>query len=41
MSFLTLRAVTKRYGSMVALNAVDFSVPAGSRMAIVGPSGSG
>ena len=41
MSFLILRAVTKRYGSVVALNAVDLSVTAGSRTAIVGPSGSG
>jgi iron(III) transport system ATP-binding protein len=41
MSSLILRAVTKRYGSVVALNAVDLSVPAGSRTAIVGPSGSG
>lgn len=41
MSFLELQAVSKRYGSVVALDGVDLSVAAGSRTAIVGPSGSG
>ncbi len=41
MSFLELRGVTKRYGSVVALDAVDLAIPKGGRTAIVGPSGSG
>ena len=41
MSFLTLRAVSRRYGAVAALDGVDFCVPAGRRTAIVGPSGSG
>lgn len=41
MTFLALRSVSKRYGPATALDAVDLSVPLGSRTAIVGPSGSG
>lgn len=41
MSLLSLRNVSKRYGSTLAVRTVDLDVPAGSRTAIVGPSGSG
>jgi len=38
---ITLRSVNKRYGDFVALDDVNFSVPAGSLTALLGPSGSG
>ena len=38
---LHLHNVSKRYGTTMAVSALDLSVPAGSRTAIVGPSGSG
>jgi iron(III) transport system ATP-binding protein len=41
MSFLSIRAITKRYGPVTALDSVNLDVEAGSRTAIVGPSGSG
>ncbi len=41
MSFLTLRAVGKRFGGVTALADIDLDVPRGSRLAVVGPSGSG
>jgi iron(III) transport system ATP-binding protein len=41
MSFLTLDAVSKRYGAVSALNDVSLSIASGGRTAIVGPSGSG
>jgi iron(III) transport system ATP-binding protein len=41
MTFLQLRSVRKRYGSVVALDGVDLDVQPGTRTAIVGPSGSG
>jgi iron(III) transport system ATP-binding protein len=41
MSSLAIHGITKRYGSVVALNAVTLTVAAGSRTAIVGPSGCG
>ncbi len=41
MSFLTLQAVKRRYGSATALDGVDLEVKAGGRTAIVGPSGCG
>ncbi len=41
MSFLQLRSVRKRYGSVVAVDDLGLDVPAGSRTVIVGPSGSG
>jgi iron(III) transport system ATP-binding protein len=41
MSFLVLEALTKRYGTSVALDRVSLEIAAGSRTAIVGPSGSG
>jgi len=41
MSSLQLKAVSKRYGPVVALDAVDLDVSGAMRTAIVGPSGSG
>ncbi|MDJ0390286.1 ABC transporter ATP-binding protein [Roseomonas sp. E05] len=41
MSFLRLQAVSRRFGRVTALDAVDLAVPEGSRTAILGPSGSG
>jgi iron(III) transport system ATP-binding protein len=41
MSFLSLQGVTKRFGSVLALDDVVLTAPQGSRTAIVGPSGSG
>jgi iron(III) transport system ATP-binding protein len=41
MTFLTLSAVSKRYGNTTALDRVDLSVRERSKTAVVGPSGSG
>ncbi|HEY0183011.1 MAG TPA: ABC transporter ATP-binding protein [Rhodopila sp.] len=41
MSFLTVEAVSKRYGAVAALDGVTLDSSAGQRTAIVGPSGSG
>jgi len=41
MSFLALRALGKRFGSVTALDGIDLDVAARTRTAIVGPSGSG
>lgn len=41
MSLLELRKVSKIYGSLKALDEVDFSVEKGEWTAIMGPSGSG
>jgi len=41
MTFLEIKAVSKRFGELVALDGIDLAVRAGSRTAIVGPSGSG
>ncbi|CAN5839167.1 sulfate ABC transporter ATP-binding protein [soil metagenome] len=38
---ITVRGANKRYGDFVALDNVDFVVPAGSLTALLGPSGSG
>ncbi|WP_428483494.1 ABC transporter permease subunit [Rhodopila sp.] len=38
---LEVKGVTVRYGGLVALNAIDLSVPAGSVVAVIGPNGSG
>ncbi|ODR10283.1 sulfate ABC transporter ATP-binding protein [Mycolicibacillus koreensis] len=38
---ITVRGASKRYGDFVALDNVDFTVPAGSLTALLGPSGSG
>jgi sulfate transport system ATP-binding protein len=38
---IVVRGANKRYGDFVALDNVDFDVPAGSLTALLGPSGSG
>lgn len=38
---LELRSVTKRFGGIIALNAVSFSVNEGEFFVVVGPNGSG
>ncbi len=41
MAQLELRKVTKRFGDILALNAVSFRVDAGEFFVVVGPNGSG
>jgi len=41
MTGVVLRGVAKRYGDVVALDAIDLELAAGSVTAIIGPSGSG
>lgn len=41
MSLLEIRSVTKRFGSLVALNGVDFTLEDGEILAIIGPNGAG
>jgi len=41
VSLLEVRGITKRFGSLVALNAVDFSLTEGEILAIIGPNGAG
>jgi branched-chain amino acid transport system permease protein len=38
---LEVKGVTVRYGGLVALNAIDLTVPAGGVVAVIGPNGSG
>ena len=38
---IELKAVTKRYGSLVAVDNVSFSVKAGEYFALLGPNGAG
>jgi len=38
---IVVQGANKRYGDFVALDSVDFEVPAGSLTALLGPSGSG
>jgi branched-chain amino acid transport system ATP-binding protein len=41
MSLLVVDSVTKRYGGLVAVNAVSFSVESGEILSIIGPNGAG
>jgi branched-chain amino acid transport system ATP-binding protein len=38
---LRVEGLTKRFGGLVAVNSVNFAVPAGQIMSIVGPNGAG
>jgi branched-chain amino acid transport system permease protein len=38
---LTVRGLTVRYGAVVALDAIDFDVPAGNVIGLIGPNGAG
>ena len=41
MAYLILDGLTRRYGSMAAVDSLSFSVPRGSLIALLGPSGCG
>jgi branched-chain amino acid transport system ATP-binding protein len=41
MSLLQGTQITKRFGGLVALSALDFEVPEGSIVGLIGPNGSG
>ena len=38
---LSVRGLTKRFGGLIAVNNVDFDLPAGELHAIIGPNGAG
>lgn len=38
---ISIRGLTKRYGTNTVLNAIDLDIAAGERVAIIGPSGTG
>ena len=38
---LSVRGLTKRFGGLIAVNSVDFDLPAGELHAIIGPNGAG
>ena len=38
---LSLRGATKRFGGLVAVDAIDFDVRAGQVLGLIGPNGSG
>jgi len=40
-NLLVARAVTKRFGGLVAVNEVDFTIPEGSIVSLIGPNGAG
>src|SRR3989441_3680200 len=40
-AILDVRSVTKRFGGVVALNAVDLVVPRGAIIGLIGPNGAG
>ncbi len=40
-TLLEARGVTKTFGGLVAVNNVDFTVPAGSIVSLIGPNGAG
>jgi branched-chain amino acid transport system ATP-binding protein len=41
MAILSVKGVTKRFGGLVAVNAVSFDVDAGEILGIIGPNGAG
>jgi branched-chain amino acid transport system ATP-binding protein len=41
VSLLEVRELTKRFGGLVAVNAVDFEVNEGEILAVIGPNGAG
>ena len=41
MTLLSVRGLTKRFGGLVANNAIDLAVPEGSLFAVIGPNGAG
>ena len=41
MALLDVRGLTKRFGGLVANNAIDLVVPEGSLFAVIGPNGAG
>ena len=41
MSFLEVQGVTKRFGGLLALNSISFSVAKGEIVGIIGPNGAG
>ncbi len=41
MTLLHIEGLTKRFGGLVAVNKLDFDIPAGSITAIIGPNGAG
>ena len=41
MALLTLERVTQRFGGLIAVNALDFSIEPGSIVAMIGPNGAG
>jgi len=41
VSLLEVRGISKRFGALVALNAVDFALAEGEILAIIGPNGAG
>ena len=41
MALLELQSVTQRFGGLVAVNDLNFSVEAGSIVAMIGPNGAG
>jgi putative amino-acid transport system ATP-binding protein len=38
---ISIRGLTKRYGTNTVLDAIDLDIAAGERVAIIGPSGTG
>ncbi|SFB83346.1 ABC transporter ATP-binding protein [Butyrivibrio sp. YAB3001] len=41
MSIINVQNVTKKYGEKTVLNNIDFQIPSGETVAIVGPNGTG
>jgi branched-chain amino acid transport system ATP-binding protein len=40
-AILSVRGLTKKFGGLIAVNGVDFDLPAGELHAIIGPNGAG